>query len=55
MSWPSSATNYVLQTSPTLGAGAVWKTATGAVVVGNNFVLTNKTLGVAGFFRLTLQ
>jgi hypothetical protein len=55
MSWPSSATNYVLQTSATLRAGAVWKTVTGAGVVGNNFVLTNKTLGVAGFFRLTLQ
>lgn len=55
LSWPSSATNYVLQTSPVLSAGAVWKTVTGAVVVGNTFVLTNQTQGPAGFFRLMLQ
>ncbi|HUD47731.1 MAG TPA: hypothetical protein VMR33_12935 [Candidatus Baltobacteraceae bacterium] len=55
ISWPSYATNYALQTSAALGGGAVWNTVTGAVVVGNNFVLTNQALGVAGFFRLTLQ
>lgn len=55
LSWPSSATNYLFQTSPALGAGAVWKTVTGPVVVGNTFVLTNQAQGTAGFFRLMNQ
>jgi hypothetical protein len=55
LSWPSYATNYVLQTSATLGQGAAWSTLTGAVIVGNNFVVTNQTHGVAAFFRLMAQ
>jgi hypothetical protein len=55
MSWPASATNYVLETSATLGPGTVWKTVPGAVVSGNYFVMTNKTSGAAGFFRLATQ
>ncbi|HUD84462.1 MAG TPA: immunoglobulin domain-containing protein [Candidatus Saccharimonadales bacterium] len=52
LSWPSNATNYVLQTSPVLGERAVWNPVGGAVLVGNDFVLTNRTLGAGGFFRL---
>jgi hypothetical protein len=54
-SWPSSASNFVLQASVVLGAGAVWNTLTNAVLIGNNFVLTNQTRGSAGFFRLISQ
>jgi hypothetical protein len=54
-SWPSSASNFVLQASVVLGAGAVWNTLTNAVLIGNNFVLTNQTRGSAGFFRLESQ
>jgi hypothetical protein len=55
MSWPASATNYVLQTSRVIGPGAVWKTVNGAARVGNNFVLTNETANATGFFRLATQ
>jgi hypothetical protein len=53
--WPAAAANYVLQTSAVLGPGAVWTVVPGAVVIGNNFVLTNQTPGAAGFFRLQIQ
>jgi hypothetical protein len=55
MTWPVRATNYVIETSPTLDASALWTAAPGGVVVGDNFVLTNQTVGTAGFFRLVAQ
>jgi hypothetical protein len=55
MSWPSSATNYVLQSSPVLGENAVWNTITGATPSGANFILTNTIVGIAEFFRLAVH
>jgi hypothetical protein len=55
LSWPSSNTNYVLETSSTLGSGANWTLRSGATVAGNNFVLTNNPSGQAAFFRLRQQ
>ena len=53
--WPSYATNFALQTSSALGAGAAWTTLSNAVVIGNDFVLTNQAKGTAGFYRLVSQ
>ena len=52
VSWPTSATNYSLQTSTNLSSGGWSNITTGIVMVSTNNVLTNKMNGKAGFFRL---
>ncbi|SPE54653.1 exported hypothetical protein [Verrucomicrobia bacterium] len=53
LSWPSSASNFVLETSSLLSSDATWRAVTnGAVTVGDNFVLTNSADAPAAFFRL---
>ena len=52
ISWPSSATNYTLQTSTNLSSGS-WSNITGGITtVSTNDVLSNNVNGKAGFFRL---
>jgi pimeloyl-ACP methyl ester carboxylesterase len=52
-SWPTSATGYILQSSPNLGSAAVWSTASPSpVVVGGQNVVTNAMSGSRMFFRL---
>jgi hypothetical protein len=50
--WPSSATNFTLQTSANLSLGNWSNLTTGIVIVSTNYVLTNNLNGRAGFFRL---
>ena len=53
LSWPSLATGVVLQTSSTLAPGANWRSLTNGIgIVGSDFVYTNQTTSVSGFFRL---
>ena len=52
VSWPSSATNYTLQTSTNLSSGSWSNVTSGITTVSTNDVLTNKVNGKAGFFRL---
>jgi hypothetical protein len=53
LSWPLSASAFVLQTSPTLSSGGVWSPLTNGVsIFGNSFVLTNNPTGAAAFYRL---
>jgi len=53
LSWPSSANNYVLETSPSLSPGASWIPITNDIVAGSSvFVLTNNADASAGFFGL---
>jgi hypothetical protein len=54
--WPSWATNYVLETSGALGAGASWTAATNAVgLLGGSFFATNAMTGASAFYRLRGQ
>jgi hypothetical protein len=54
--WPSWATNYVLETSGALGAGASWTAATNAVgLLGGSFFATNAITGASAFYRLRGQ
>ncbi|MEI9960563.1 MAG: hypothetical protein WDM76_05340 [Limisphaerales bacterium] len=56
LSWPSSASDYVLETSPKLGPGASWTPITSGIVTnGGNLVLTNSVTGTNAFFRLHKQ
>lgn len=56
LSWPATATNYVLETSAVAGATALWTPATNGVVQsGNSFFLTNNPTAGAAFFRLHQQ
>jgi len=51
LSWPASATNYVLQTASTL-SGNNWQTATNAAtLVGGQLQITNSVSG-SMFYRL---
>ena len=52
VSWPSSATNYSLQTSTNLPSGSWSDVLSGITTVGAKFVLTNSENSKAGFFRL---
>ena len=53
LSWPSFATNYLLETSSSFGPGSAWTALTNGIVVeGNVFVLTNSPCAPAAFFRL---
>ena len=52
VSWPSSATNYSLQTSTNLSSGSWSNVTSGITTVGTNDVHTNNVNGKASFFRL---
>jgi hypothetical protein len=53
LSWPVSASNYVLETTGTLLPGASWLRLTNGVVAnGGNFVLTNQATASSAFYRL---
>ena len=56
LSWPIAASNFVLETAPTLGPGASWAALTNGVAIsGNNHVLTNEVGTGSAFFRLRSQ
>ena len=52
LSWPSSATAAVLETTTDLSSSHWTAITTGATIVGNNYVLTNSTSSDSVFFRL---
>jgi sugar lactone lactonase YvrE len=53
LSWPLSAQEFVLQSSPTVSPSAVWTTLTNSIgTVGNEFTLTNTANTPAAFYRL---
>lgn len=52
VSWPSSATNYTLQTNATLSSGTWGNVSSGIVTVGPNEVFSNTAAGKSDFFRL---
>jgi uncharacterized repeat protein (TIGR03803 family) len=53
LNWPASATNFVLETSPTIVSGAAWTPLTnGITMVTNNLSLTLPASGGPAFFRL---
>jgi hypothetical protein len=56
VSWPTAASNLVLETASTLGPGASWTALTNGIVIsGNSQFLTNEFGGGAAFFRLRSQ
>jgi hypothetical protein len=56
LTWPAWATNYVLETSGALGAGASWTAATNAVgLSGGGFLAANAITGASAFYRLRGQ
>jgi hypothetical protein len=53
LSWPLSASNFVLETTSTLSPGSSWVALTNGVVVdAGNFVLTNQATASSAFYRL---
>jgi len=53
LTWPASATNFVLETSPTIVSSAAWTPLTNGIsTVNNNLSLTLPANGGAAFFRL---
>lgn len=53
VSWPLSSSGFTLETSPVLGAGAVWSPLTNDIVIlSDNFFKTNGLNNAAAFFRL---
>jgi hypothetical protein len=53
LSWPSSATNYTLESSATLGLSASWgPVAANIITNGATLMVTNSMSGSAAFFRL---
>jgi hypothetical protein len=53
ITWPESATNYVLETSLTLAANASWTPLTNGVTTNlDSLVWTNNSAAQAGFYRL---
>jgi len=56
ISWPTSASNFVLETSATLSPGVLWSPLTnGFVMSGGSFFFTNSSAEPAAFFRLRKQ
>jgi hypothetical protein len=56
LTWPASATNYFLETSGAVAAGALWTPLTNNIVtVSNSFRLTLSPTNSAAFFRLHRQ
>lgn len=52
ITWPASATGFALESSPVVGAGAVWTAVGGATQSGNNMQVTVPATGATRFFRL---
>ena len=53
LSWPTSATGFVLETAPTPTAGTEWSPLTnGVVIFGDNYLRTNDQNSGAAFYRL---
>jgi hypothetical protein len=52
VSWPSSATNYTLQTNANLSPATWGNVSSGIVTVGPNDVFSNNVAGKSDFFRL---
>jgi hypothetical protein len=55
ISWPSSATNVVLETTTNLSSGNWTRLTNGVTMVNTNFVLTNNLGGGSAFYRLSGQ
>jgi hypothetical protein len=56
LSWPISASNFVLEATPTLGSGASWAALTNGIALsGENYFLTNDVVPGPAFFRLRSQ
>jgi hypothetical protein len=56
LSWPTTASNYVLETTGALDPGATWTPLTSGVeVAGNSYVFTNSVGSGAAFYRLRLH
>jgi uncharacterized repeat protein (TIGR03803 family) len=54
LSWPSDDIGFTLQSTPTLGASAIWSTnPPPPVVVNNRYTVTNAVSGGARFYRLS--
>jgi len=54
ISWPDTFPGYTVQSSPTLGAGAVWTPVSAPpVLAGGVYKVTLSATNPAGFFRLT--
>jgi hypothetical protein len=51
-SWPTSASDYVLQSIANLSSGSWSNVTTGITIVGANYVFTSTMNGKAAFFRL---
>jgi len=52
ISWPSSATNYSLQTSTNLSSLSWSNITSGITTISTNDVFSNNVNGKSGFFRL---
>ena len=54
LSWPASPAGFILETSLTIGAGAVWSTNVGAAPIANGdfLTVTLPVSGIAQFYRL---
>jgi hypothetical protein len=56
LSWPTTVGGYALQSSPVLGAGAVWSAASGTTqIVGGSIQVTVAANAAARFYRLSRQ
>ena len=56
LSWPTSGSNFLPQTTTSLFPGTFWTDVTNGVVIsGNRFYLTNPIADPAGYFRLRKQ
>ncbi len=51
LTWPTSQTGLTLQTTATLGSSANWTTVPGAIVLGNENLVTVTASGTKQFFR----
>ena len=53
LTWPVASSNYVLETTASLGSGASWAPLTNGIAVsGGSCLLTNSTAASTAFFRL---
>jgi hypothetical protein len=53
LTWPTSATNYLLETTANLSPGVSWTFLTNnGVIVGDKWVLTNHLNQEQAFYRL---
>jgi len=54
LTWPGWASEFELESIPSLSPGDYWSNLPGATLVGNNFVLTNDVSAGKTFYRLYL-